>query len=108
MDNQFISVSDTSNMHVHKILSIFRLFALEPFVGGSKWRIKNVLLAMHSLLSINLSIVLLVHTLSYFLDQSVLVFDVAFVCKITVLLCAHMIIIVEVNSKCTINYIILF
>lgn len=85
------------NMHVNKILLVFRLFALEPLINGRGKRLQNAALTIYSLLSMSVSIALIVQHFQNFFGQTALVFDVAFLCKLTVLLNSHVVITMQVT-----------
>lgn len=86
------------NMHVNKILLVFRLFALEPLINGRGKRLQNAALTIYSLLSISLSIALIVqHFQNFFGQTALVVFDVAFLCKLTVSLNSHVVITMQVT-----------
>lgn len=83
-----------TKMHLNKIVLVFRLFALEPFITNGRY--KNVVLITYSLVSVGLSIGFMIQLLDNFFEQTAMVFDVAFMCKLTVLLCSHIVIVVQV------------
>lgn len=83
-------------MHINTVLLFFRIFALEPFIDGTGRRFKNVALAVYSLLFYSYAIIFIVIILMDFFEQTVLVFNVAFLCKSMVLLWSQYVIILQV------------
>lgn len=80
------------------------MFALEPIISGANCRVINFALALHSLIVISLAVMLVITYLDDFFEQTTMVVEVAFLCKSMVLLCAQIVIVIQVVSSKLFNY----